>query len=109
MTEQDSASDYTGPDEMRIVTIARPKPHNIRDAADLEGVVLINMCRPTYFPFGMLYVRKLEAYDWAKPFIIRTKQSGKKRTYRISPNCFHILPKRPLDCHLLCEGCSYAL
>ena len=109
MSEQDSASDYTGPDEARVVTIARPKPHNIRDAADVEGVILIDMCRPTYFPFGMRYVRKLEACDWAKPFIIRTKQSGKKRSYRISPICFHILSKELPKGHLLCEGCSYVL
>ena len=47
MAAQDSASDYTGPDKERIITVAQPKPHNIREAADLEGVTLIDMCRPT--------------------------------------------------------------
>ena len=45
MAAQDSASDCTNPDEERIITIAQPKPHNIRDAADLEGVTLIDVDR----------------------------------------------------------------
>ena len=105
----ESASDYTGVDEGKTLTIRRPKPENIREVY-LDGETFrADLLSPTFFPSGLGFVREMEQLDFVKPIVLGVKQIGRRRHYTISPICFHAIRKGPNPDHYLCKRCAYAL